>query len=44
MSVEIKKKVCPLCHAEYPEEDNYCSSDGSRLEALDLNTAYQRPA
>jgi hypothetical protein len=28
------KKSCPLCHKEYPAEDNYCGSDGSKLEAL----------
>jgi hypothetical protein len=27
-------RVCPLCHKEYPAEDNYCGNDGSRLEAL----------
>lgn len=27
-------KVCPLCNKSYPLEDNYCGSDGSRLQKL----------
>lgn len=28
------EKRCPVCAKEYPEEDNYCGSDGSLLEQL----------
>ncbi len=28
------KKRCPLCKKEYPEQNNYCGRDGSRLEEL----------
>jgi hypothetical protein len=27
--------VCPLCNRKYRAEDNYCRSDGARLEQLD---------
>lgn len=30
--IKEKKKRCPLCKKEYPEKDNYCRSDGTRLE------------
>jgi hypothetical protein len=36
------EKRCPVCAKEYPEEDNYCGSDGSLLEkvrSLDGKTA-----
>jgi heme-degrading monooxygenase HmoA len=44
MPKEINKKICPICHAKYPEEDNYCSTDGSRLEPPDANAARQSQA
>ena len=31
------KKVCPRCHNEYPEADNYCGEDGTRLAAINSN-------
>lgn len=30
-------KICPHCHNEYPEADNYCGDDGSRLAAMDAS-------
>ena len=36
-NIEESKNICPVCKKEYPEEDNYCGNDGSRLEVLDLN-------
>jgi hypothetical protein len=41
MSKEINKKICPVCHEQYPEEDYYCSSDGSRLEVPGSDAARQ---
>ena len=32
------RKICPVCKEAYPEEDNYCGSDGTRLEILDSKT------
>ena len=27
-----RKRRCPVCKKEYPEDDNYCGEDGSVLE------------
>lgn len=27
-----RKKKCPLCNSEYPQLNNYCRTDGTRLE------------
>jgi hypothetical protein len=32
-------KMCPLCKKQYPQEDNYCDSDGTKLETVDLSEA-----
>lgn len=32
-------KMCPLCKREYSQEDNYCDSDGTQLETVDLSEA-----
>lgn len=37
MSKESGKRVCPICHKEYPEEDNYCGNDGAPLEAVETD-------
>ena len=29
---EARKKTCPVCEKEYPEEDSYCGYDGSLLQ------------
>jgi hypothetical protein len=29
---ESRKKKCPVCEKEYPEEDVYCGDDGSALK------------
>ena len=31
-ATKLSTKICPACKGEYPEEDNYCGSDGSALE------------
>lgn len=31
-ATESRKKKCPVCEKEYPEEDDYCGDDGSVLE------------
>jgi hypothetical protein len=36
--IKEKKKSCPLCKKEYPEKDNYCRTDGQRLEITDAGS------
>jgi len=31
-AVKQRKRRCPVCKKEYPEDDNYCGDDGSVLE------------
>jgi len=31
-ATESRTKKCPVCHKQYPEEDNYCGDDGSVLD------------
>ncbi len=42
--VKEKKKRCPLCQKEYPEKDNYCRTDGQRLEVTDAEPATRLPS
>jgi hypothetical protein len=37
-------KICPVCEGQYPQEDNYCGVDGSRLEQAEPRGALQMPA
>jgi len=34
-------KMCPRCNKGYPEEDNYCGTDGSLLEIIDSNDVHK---
>ncbi len=43
MSIDFNKMICPLCNKEYPEDDNYCRNDGSRLDAPDTDAAKGQP-
>jgi hypothetical protein len=36
-SNKAMNKVCPACKKEYPQDDDYCRSDGTRLKAVDSN-------
>jgi hypothetical protein len=42
--IKEKKKSCPLCKKEYPEKDNYCRTDGQRLEITDARLGSRPPS
>jgi hypothetical protein len=33
--------MCPLCKKQYPQEDNYCGTDGTQLKVVDSSMANQ---